>query len=239
MPRFFIPELNDQFTTITGESAHHISRSLRMQPGEMITLCDTKGFDYHCKIESVGEEVVVSIVEKQPSQTEPDIQVTLYQALPKGDKFEQIIQKSVELGVTEIVPVLTSRCISRPDQKSMAKKCIRYNKIALEAAKQSGKGIIPQVKDLMTFQQSIDGFSAKEQGILFYECGGKRLPEIISNSMKKISVWIGSEGGFEPSEVELAKQKGIQIGSMGKRILRCETAPLCALSIIMYQTENI
>ena len=199
-----------------------------------------RGSSYHCKIESVGEEVVVSIVEKQPSQTEPDIQVTLYQALPKGDKFEQIIQKSVELGVTEIVPVLTSRCISRPDRKVNGKKMYSgQNKIALEAAKQSGRGIIPQVKDLMTFQQSIDGFSAKEQGILFYECGGKRLPEIISNSMKKISVWIGSEGGFELSEVELAKQKGIQIGSMGKRILRCETAPLCALSIIMYQTENI
>ena len=239
MPRFFIPDLNDNFTTITGESAHHISRSLRMRPGEIVTLCDAKGFDYHCKIESVGEEVMVSIIEKQPSQSEPDIKVTLYQALPKGDKFEQIIQKSVELGVTEIVPVLTSRCISRPDGKSMAKKCTRYNKIALEAAKQSGRGIIPKVKDLLTFQQSLEKFPPNEQGILFYECGGKRLPEIIPNSIKKISIWIGSEGGFEPSEVELAKQKGIQIGSMGKRILRCETAPLCALSIIMYQTENI
>lgn len=140
MPRFYIDPPAGDFITLTGEDARHICRSLRMAVGEALTLCDGAGIDYNGVLRQTdGQIATVEILSRQPSQTEPTVSIRLFQALPKGDKMEWIIQKAVELGISEVVPVLTERCISRPDEKSMEKKLLRWQKIAVEAAKQCGR----------------------------------------------------------------------------------------------------
>ncbi|MEG2596796.1 MAG: 16S rRNA (uracil(1498)-N(3))-methyltransferase [Oscillospiraceae bacterium] len=237
LPRFFVSEINSDFVTISGEDADHIAKSLRLKPMEKITLCNGKGIDYDGVIQSLGKEVTVSILSKYPTKTEPKAKITLFQALPKGDKMEYIIQKSVELGVTDIVPILTDRCISRPDSKSMSKKIARYNKISLEAAKQSGRGVIPRVHDLLTLEQSVQEMPQKS--IVFYEKGGQRLCDLISNEILDLGVFIGSEGGFSEEEIACLQQFHVLPATLGTRILRCETAPICGLSVILSLTGDI
>ena len=232
--------IKEEFYTITGENAGHIKKSLRMKGGEQITLVDTMSTQYECEIETtLSNDVVVKILKKFPCQNEPTVRITLYQALPKGEKMEFIIQKAVELGVTEIVPVISSRCISRPDAKSLQKKIQRWNKIALQAAQQSRRGIIPKVKDAMTFRQAAENLSPDECNIIFYECGGKRTGEILNEQVKSINIFIGAEGGFEEDEVNKVIARNGTPATLGRRILRCETAPLCAISVIMYLTGNV
>ena len=239
MPRFFVDNINGDSALIIGEDANHIGRSLRMKTGENITLC-CDGYDYSCKIESITDsDVSCSILEKCKSISEPNVILTLYQAIPKLDKFETIIQKSVELGVNRIVPVLTSRCISRPDEKSFSKKLDRFQKISLEAAKQSGRALIPEITNVISFKTAIDEMSKMDLGLICYEKGGQALSEVGLLPNKAISIIIGSEGGFDTSEVEQAKEKGIIPIWLGNRILRCETAPLAAISIIMNLTGNM
>ena len=240
MPRFFTQTISAEGGIISGDDAKHISRVLRMKVGELLTACDTKGYDYDCLIESLSDrEVSLRVLEVRPSQSEPDVRVILYQAMPKGDKLELIIQKAVELGVDSITPVMTRRCVSKPDSKSMAKKLERYNRIALEAAKQSGRGKVPQVCPILDLPQALDEMAQTSCPILFYENATAPAKQVIDGAGKEIAVLIGSEGGFDESEVELAIQKGCQVLSLGKRILRCETAPLAALSIIMFETGNM
>jgi len=240
MPRFFTQTISAEGGIISGDDAKHISRVLRMKVGELLTACDTKGYDYDCLIESLSDrEVSLRVLEVRPSQSEPDVRVSLYQAMPKGDKLELIIQKAVELGVDSITPVMTRRCVSKPDSKSMAKKLERYNRIALEAAKQSGRGKVPQVCPMLDLPQALDEMAQTSCPILFYENAAAPAKQVIDGAGKEIAVLIGSEGGFDESEVELAIQKGCQVLSLGKRILRCETAPLAALSIIMFETGNM
>lgn len=240
MSRFFTQTISAEGGIISGDDAKHISRVLRMKVGELLTACDTKGYDYDCLIESLSDrEVSLRVLEVRPSQSEPDVRVSLYQAMPKGDKLELIIQKAVELGVDSITPVMTRRCVSKPDSKSMAKKLERYNRIALEAAKQSGRGKVPQVCPMLDLPQALDEMAQTSCPILFYENATAPAKQVIDGAGKEIAVLIGSEGGFDESEVELAIQKGCQVLSLGKRILRCETAPLAALSIIMFETGNM
>lgn len=240
MPRFFVEEIKGNKVVLTGENAQHIIKSLRMKPGEIITLSDAVGMDCEGEIVEISDEsVVVRILETRRNTSEPSISVTLYQALPKTGKFETIVQKSVELGVTKIVPVLTSRCVSRPDDKAMQKKVERYNKIALEAAKQSGRGIIPKVEKIINYQNVLKELTSYDKAILFYEEGGKRVCDILPENAKNIAIIIGSEGGFSKEEVEFAENAGAAIGTLGPRILRCETAPVAALAVLMYQTENL
>ena len=240
MPRFFTQTISAEGGIISGDDAKHISRVLRMKVGEALTACDTKGYDYDCLIESLSDrEVSLRVLEVRPSQSEPDVRVSLYQAMPKGDKLELIIQKAVELGVDSITPVMTRRCVSKPDSKSMAKKLERYNRIALEAAKQSGRGKVPQVCPMLDLPQALDEMAQTSCPILFYENATAPAKQVIDGAGKEIAVLIGSEGGFDESEVELAIQKGCQVLSLGKRILRCETAPLAALSIIMFETGTM
>lgn len=240
MPRFFTQTISAEGGIISGDDAKHISRVLRMKVGELLTACDTKGYDYDCLIESLSDrEVSLRVLEVRPSQSEPDVRVSLYQAMPKGDKLELIIQKAVELGVDSITPVMTRRCVSKPDSKSMAKKLERYNRIALEAAKQSGRGKVPQVCPMLDLPQALDEMAQTSCPILFYENATAPAKQVIDGAGKEIAVLIGSEGGFDESEVELAIQKGCQVLSLGKRILRCETAPLAVLSIIMFETGNM
>lgn len=240
MPRFFCTQVGESAAVITGEDARHISKVLRMREGDALTLCNTQGRDFLCRIETLSpEEVTLSVLESRPSDTEPDVFVRLYQGLPKGDKLELIIQKAVELGVSEIVPVTTRRCVARLDDRSQEKKLVRYQRIAYEAAKQCGRGIIPAVKPPVAFAQAVEQAESDDLSILFYENSSAPLKEALSRPAKTISILVGPEGGFDPEEVQLALKKGWESLSLGKRILRCETAPLAALAIVMYQTGNL
>ena len=239
MPRFFIEDIGEDNILISGNEADHISKSLRMKKGDEITVCDTKGNDYFCVIENISNDVTLKILRKEKSKTEPDVNVTIYQAMPKLDKLETIVQICVELGAVRIVPVLTKRCISRPDEKNMKKKIERLSKISLEAAKQSGRGIIPVVEEMVSFKTAVDRMKEDDIGIILYEGGGKSLSDISFYKDQNISVLIGSEGGFDEDEVEYAVNNGIERVGLGERILRCETAPIASLAIIMHLTKNM
>ncbi|MBR3610108.1 MAG: 16S rRNA (uracil(1498)-N(3))-methyltransferase [Oscillospiraceae bacterium] len=236
MPRFFVESVESDFVEITGEDARHIALSLRMKNGEKLVLCDGKGREADAVIrEAFPESVVLDIEERRNSSAEPETEVILYQALPKFDKLEYIVQKSVELGVSKIVPVLTSRCISRPDEKTMKKKLERLRKISDEAAKQSGRGKLPEIGEMLAFKNAVLKMAEAETPILFFEHAQYPLHEIMEKRTgKTISMMVGSEGGFSDEEAEYAKEKGVLIASLGPRILRCETAPVAALAAIMY-----
>ena len=225
---------------ITGEDAVHITRSLRMAVGEVITLCDDKQNEHLCRIEKIDSSgVLVRVSTAEECNHEPGVDVTLFFALTKGDKPETVIQKSIELGVHEIVPVLTDRCVSRPDKKSADKKLLRYQKIALQAAMQSRRGIIPEVLPLMPLSDAAEMLADFDRSIVFYEGGGAPLRELILPQHRKIGVFIGPEGGFEEREVELLRENGAEAATLGARILRAETAPLAALAAIMFHTGNL
>ena len=207
-------------------------------PCDALTLSDGAGTDYTGEIESItGDTVMVRLTDKFKNRSEPALRVTLYPGMPKADKLELITQKAVELGVTKIVPVLTSRSVSRPDAKSVSKKQERLQRIALEAAKQSGRGIIPEIGKMTDLESALKTAPGKK--ILFYEGGGEALGALVSPDEAEVSVFIGPEGGFDAAEVQLAKQYGATPATLGPRILRTETAPLAALSVLMYITGNM
>lgn len=239
MPRFFVEDLSADTVYITGEDANHIGRALRCRPGERLTLCDGKGLESVSTIRRItGDMVELSVGERVPCCAEPPVRVTLFQALPKGDKMEMIVQKAVELGVYEIVPVLTRYCVTRPDENAMTKRLFRLQRIALEAAKQSGRGMIPKILPMISFREAIAQMQQDETAILFYEQAQNPLGKILSDRPGSISIMIGSEGGFAQEEAAQAAQAGLAVCTMGPRILRCETAPCYALSAIMYTYEN-
>ena len=239
MDWFFIDKIETE-ALLTGEDAHHITKSLRMSVGEAITLCDKEGKEHLCRIERISTEgVFVRVISSAECENEPTVNITLFASLTKGDKMEHVIQKAVELGIFCIVPTLTARCISRPDEKAASKKLLRYRKIAEQAAMQSRRGIIPEIKpftDLREASQSMGGF---DKALLFYEGGGKPMKDLIFPSDKSIAMFTGPEGGFEEREVELLTLHGAVTATLGKRILRAETAPLAALSAIMFHTGNL
>ena len=231
-------EIDTNKYIITGENAKHI-RVLRMRNGEELTLVTPLGIQHDCVIADVNQsQVVVDVLGSHPCENEPDVFVTLYQALPKGDKMDYIVQKCVELGVSRIVPVMSSRCVSRPDEKSLKKKTARWQKIALQAAMQSRRGIIPEVCQCVSLKQAAELTGENDKTVFFYELGGDSVKNILADKPKTIGMFIGSEGGFEESEAELVLSNGAVAATLGKRILRAETAPLAALSVIMYQTDN-
>lgn len=237
---WFFAEKFESPHLITGEDARHISKALRMSVGENITLCDKNKIEHLCRIERINEDgVLVKEVSKSECLHEASIEVTLFAALTKGDKMESVIQKSVELGVHRIVPVLTSRCISRPDSKSAEKKRQRYQKIAEQAAMQSQRAIIPEVSGFTELDAAAKELSGFDKTIMFYEGGGKPIREIITGGDKKIAVFTGPEGGYEEGEVAMLTDSGAYIATLGKRILRAETAPIAALAAIMFHTGNL
>lgn len=239
MPRFFVPDLTGDRVLLTAEDGRHLTRSLRGKIGDPVELCDGKGMDGFGVIAALdGDAVMVEIKEKRPSRVELPCFVTLYQALPKGDKLEFIVQKAVELGASAIVPVLTSRCVSRPDKKAMAGKLTRLEKIAREAAGQSGRGVLPEVRPLLTFSAALSEMQKAQCPILFYEKAGRPLGGVLASRPGAISFLVGSEGGFSAEEAQQAETAGLAVCTMGRRVLRCETAPLYALSVIGYLYEN-
>ncbi len=238
MPKFFCEGFSKEKSYITGEDASHIIRSLRMKQGEQLFVNDLAGTLFDCVISDISNDTVyLEITGECSDDTEPDVNVTLFQCLTKGDKFEGIVQKCVELGVKTVVPVLSSRCVSRPDEKSLRKKIERYNKISLSAAKQSGRGCIPEIKEAVTFGKMCESLKEFDSSVFLYEGGGDEIGNVVKG--KNIAVIIGPEGGFDISEVERAKENGAVPATLGKRILRTETAPIAALSVIMYITGNM
>ena len=227
-------EITGDSYVLSGENEKH-AKVLRLRAGEEVTVVTPSGGQCDCR---VIENNLLKVVGRKKCENEPDVFVTLYQALPKGDKMDYIVQKCVELGVGKIVPMISARCVSRPDEKSLQKKRARWQKIALQAAMQSRRGIIPQVAECVSFAQAAELTRANEQTVFFYEMGGDSVKDIIKGKPGTIGIFIGSEGGFEPSEVETVLKKGGRAATLGKRILRAETAPLAAMAIIMYQTEG-
>ena len=240
MPWFFTDrEIDADKYIIEGETARHMLKSLRMKQGEELTLVTPSGIQLDCVLALASNDTAeVDIISRKTCENEPDVKITLYQALPKGDKMDYIVQKCVELGISEIVPVISARCVSRPDEKSLRKKLLRWQKIALEAAQQSRRGIIPKIGAALSFRQAVEKSKENELNIFFYELGGESVAQILTDKPKTIGFFRGSEGGFEEKEAQLAAEAGAKTATLGKRILRAETAPLAALSVIMYQTGN-
>ena len=239
MPRFFLEQLDESDICITGPDARHIGLALRMRVGDSLTVC-AYGKDYQCRIRSISpEEVHLDMISSALCAAEPSVYLTLYQAIPKSDKLVQIIQKSVELGASRIVPVLTQRCVSRPKPAEFQKKLPRLQKIAAEAAKQAGRGMIPQVEPMITMETLYQEIPKHDHTLLLYEGGGKRYSELSLTPCHTLSLIIGSEGGFDPAEAEKLQAAGAEPVWLGHRILRCETAPLTAITLAMFQTGNL
>lgn len=239
-PRFFCENISDTRAELSTEDSKHAAQVLRMRNGDMAVICDGHGTDYLGKLESADKEACVfSLLEKTSNEAEPSVYLRLFQAMPKGDKMEFIVQKAVECGASEIIPFFSKRCVSRPEPKQMAKKVERYNRVALEAAKQCGRGIVPRVGTAVEFSALKELISPQNTGILFYECAQTPLSKATANFSKNIDIVIGSEGGFEQSEAEALTAAGLVQASLGKRILRCETAPIAAISVLMQLTGNM
>ena len=238
MTRFFVSpeELVSDTITLTGENAQH-AKVLRLKAGEEVLVCDGQGMECLCAVDAVSSgDVALQILRRQESQTEAAVRVSVYMAFPKADKLEHVIQKATELGAYEIVAFPSGRCVSRPDDKSLKKKLERWQKIAASAAEQSGRGRIPQVLTLPSYKAALERAAQADKALLFYENEqATTLKMALSDGKyRTVSLLPGPQGGLEEREVEQAKEAGLQVCTLGKRILRCETAPLCALSAVMY-----
>ena len=236
MTRFFVdPDVFDRDTMVlSGENAQH-AKVLRLKEGEIVLVCDGQGQECVCRVFQTAPEIVLSVEDRRSSVSEPVVDVSVYVAFPKADKLEHVIQKATELGAREIIAFPSSRCVSRPDEKSLKKKLERWQKIALSAAQQSGRGRIPQVLVLNSFSAALSRAAQSDRALLFYENeDAYTLKMALEGSYRTVSLMVGPEGGLEEAEVSQAREAGLKICSLGKRILRCETAPLCALSAVMY-----
>lgn len=238
MTRFFVEPhaLQPEFLVLTGENAAH-AKVLRLKNGEKVLVCDGQGNECVCTVSDVSAGQISLVVNhRQISDSEARIRASIYMAFPKGDKLEHVIQKATELGVYEIVTFPSARCVSRPDEKSLKKKKDRWQKIAASAAEQSGRGRIPQIIVLGSYTEALKRATEADKAILFYENERATTLRMAleDGAFNTISLLTGPEGGLEPAEVDLAKNEGLHICTLGKRILRCETAPLCALSAVMY-----
>ena len=240
MTRFFVSaeELTGDRLVLTGENANH-ARVLRLKAGEEVLVCDGEGRECLCAISNVTSGQVDLVVKnRQDSESEARVKASIYMAFSKGDKLEHVIQKATELGAAEIVTFPTARCVSRPDEKSLGKKLERWQKIAASAAEQSGRGRIPQVIVLPSYAAALERAAKADKAIIFYENErATTLHQTLdSGSYQTISLMSGPEGGLEETEIQQAQDAGLQVCTLGSRILRCETAPLCALSAVMYHS---
>ena len=234
MARFFVKaeELEQNTVILTGENAQH-AKVLRLKAGEEVLLCDGEGREALCRMVDLAE---MEVLERRESASEAAVRVSVYLAFPKADKLEHVIQKATELGAYEIVAFPSARCISKPDDKSLKKKLERWQKIAASAAEQSGRGRIPQVRVLGSYKEALQEVSKADKPLMFYENEQAVTLKMAlsSGSYQTVSLLTGPEGGLEEKEVDQAREAGLQVCTLGKRILRCETAPLCALSAVMY-----
>lgn len=238
MVRFFVTpeELDGEYLTLSSENAQH-ARVLRLKVNEEVLVCDGEGREALCRItEASSGAWVLARDEIRESTSEASVQVRVYLAFPKADKLEHVIQKATELGVYEVIAFPSARCVSKPDEKSLKKKLERWQKIAASAAEQSGRGRIPKVRVLPSYSAALEDAAESDKALLFYENEqAVTLKMALSHcAYHTVSLLTGPEGGLEEREVEQARAAGLQVCTLGKRILRCETAPLCALSAVMY-----
>ena len=242
MARFFMAGTNLKGGTaiITGRDAEHV-RVLRLRPGEDLIICDGEGTDYKCRLVYADkEQAEAEVLEVVRCPAEPTVAVTLLCGLPKGDRVDFILQKGVEAGASEILFFNCRRCVARPETPE--KKLERWQRIAEEAAKQSGRGIIPRVGWAGEFEQMLNIAVKKELGLFMYETGEREALNTVleaNREAKTAAIITGPEGGFEEYEAKLARVCGLHVCSMGERILRCETAPIVALTATMYATGNL
>lgn len=251
MPRFFVPSTNirDNRITITGDDAWHIARSLRMAVGEQITVCDMHGGTHTCVLRQITDKAVIAeSLAYTESNSESPVRTVLYQAFPKGDKMDLIVQKAVESGVYAIVPFVSERCISRPEGASLEKKIARWQRIALEAAKQCGRGIVPEVRTPLSYGQMLTDAATAAAGCFCYEGDGTSSLKTVLGAYharladcppekRTLSLVIGSEGGFSAAEADAAAKAHLALCGLGKRILRSESASGFALACIAYEFE--
>ena len=235
MTRFFVSpeELGNDNIVLTGENASH-AKVLRLKAGEQVLVCDGEGKECLCAVVDSGWNL--EVLERRESDSEPCVRVSVYMAFPKSDKLEHVIQKATELGVYEIVAFPSARCVSKPDEKSLKKKLERWQKIAASAAEQSGRGRIPRVVLLPSYAEALKRGAQADLPMLFYENERATTLHMALNAgeWKTAALLTGPEGGLEEKEVNQAMDAGWRVCTLGKRILRCETAPLCALSAVMY-----
>ena len=248
MPRFFVrrEQIADGIVTLIGDEAHHISRALRMAAGERITVCDMQKYEYECELTAFLPDCVQArVLEERKCETEPPYRAHLYQALPKGDKLDAVIQKSVECGVDEITTFESERCVVRIKSEGEGKKVERRQRIALEAAKQSGRGRVPEVHPSVSFAKAIEEAAGADIALFCYEGDGtESLAEVLRErkqahlgKIPTVSIVVGSEGGFSLSEAEAAREKGLIPVGLGRRILRTETAASFVLACLVYELE--
>lgn len=247
MPKFFVKEnqVNNNKITILGTDVNHIKNVLRLQLNENIQICNSDNQEnYLCKIKDISDEQIkCDVLEKIEETVEPVVKVTIFQGLPKSDKMELIIQKSVELGVYSIAPVDMGRCIVKLNEKDKLKKIDRWQKISEVAAKQCGRDIIPQISNVTTVKEICSTIDDYDMIIVAYEKEKQNvlkneLKEIKQKGFKKIGFVVGPEGGLEEKDVEMLKTSGAKIVTLGKRILRTETVAINVLSNIMYELEQ-
>ena len=238
MARFFVTpeEFASESITLTDENAQH-AWVLRLKEGEEVLVCDGAGMECLCTVvRSAPKFTDLVVKERREAHSEAAVRVSIYMAFAKSDKLEHVIQKATELGAYEIVAFPSARCVSRPDDKSLKKKLERWQKIAASAAEQSGRGRIPEVRTLGSYSDALREAAQADKPLFFYENEqAVTLKMALSEgSYSTVSILTGPEGGLEEREVEQARESGLKVCTLGKRILRCETAPLCALSAIMY-----
>ena len=249
MPKFFVNEeqLNGEKIKIIGKDVNHIKNVLRKKVGNELTICSTSnGKDFLCEITKIEEELITcKIKEILENNVEPDVEVTIMQGIPKADKMELIIQKSVELGVYDIIPIEMKRCVAKLNKKDSYKKIERWQKIAEVAAKQSGRNKIPNIKQVIDLKNVCNLLNKYDIVLLAYENEKENTLKQVLNQLKekhkeykKIAVIIGPEGGIDPEEVNILQESGAITITLGKRILRTETVALSVLSIIMYELES-
>ena len=237
MARFFVEadQMQGSSVSLTGENAQH-ARVLRLKIGEQVVVCDGAGEECVCEVESIGGDVALTVLERRTAASEAKVQVSVYMGFPKSDKLEHVIQKATELGACEIVAFPAARSVSRPDEKSLKKKLERWQKIAASAAEQSGRGRIPKVLVLDSFSCALKRAAQADKALMFYENERATTLRMALQDcgFTSVSLMTGPEGGLEEAEVQQAIDAGLQVCTLGRRILRCETAPLCALSAVMY-----
>lgn len=244
MHHFFVTpdQVKDDYIYIEGSDVNHVKNVLRMKIGEALEICDGNNKKYLCEIEEMTSEFVRALIKEElGADTELPSKLYLFQGLPKADKMELIVQKAVELGVYEIIPVATKRAVVKLDDKKASKKVERWNSIAEGGAKQSGRSFIPEVTSVMSYKEALAYASKLDVVLIPYELaeGMAETKQIISaiEAGQSVGIFIGPEGGFETSEVESAIAIGAKAITLGKRILRTETAGLTTLSILMYHLE--
>lgn len=246
MHQFFVEpsQIQGKRVVITGSDVNHIRQVLRMKPGEEIAVSNgTDGREYRCSVEEfTPDSVICALRFIKEDGLELPAQVTLFQALPKADKMEFIVQKMVELGAYRIVPVATKRCVVKLDDKKAKAKVMRWQTIAEAAAKQSKRRIIPQVGEVCSLREALAQAASMDVKLMPYELSEgmgetRRLIESVGAG-QRIAIFIGPEGGFDPEEVALAQEAGVCPVTLGKRILRTETAGLCVMAWLMYRLEE-